>query len=637
MRINKLEIRNFKAIRELCLADLSDVILIAGPNGCGKSCILDAIRLLKSLNGSYRQQNEWHHFFSEFQLNINNPNEVRRLFTNPLEPVIINADFELTAVEREYIRDHAKRKIYDGLLQQRLSSRTPAAIQGAFADLELQAGQIAEPILNALDHEVFHAGISLYPDLKIDVLPSPVLQFAFGIYDPKNIGMIEYHSPNRAYQRERIGGINVNIEETSERMAQHAFYNWQGKYNNVKSELAAAFVRDCLIVKAKSTVAEVPSIIKTLKELFDTFLPGKRFDGPRPGVLGELTFPVFIAGGVEHDIDDLSSGEKELVYGYLRIRNVSPSRSIILLDEPELHLNPRMVAGLPSFYRQHLGLELMNQLWMVTHSDAFLRDAFRAGGFSIFHMSPASVAPDGGNQAVAISANDQVNRAIIDLVGDIAGYRPGSKVVIFESSESASFDASMTGRLFPDFAAKINALSGDDKFGVKQLYAALEKAVRKIDLPFQVYAIVDRDSDTLDNASQSTRVLTWDVYHIENFLLEPSFIRKVLKDNLYFGSDMTEDAILASLKECARHTLPKLVAHRLRVHIDKHLKECLDLGCDPSIADPAAGFSEAVLRVRDRVSRKTDSDLGQDELNRLKFGIAQSELCVGFSRNRRAS
>ena len=127
--------------------------------------------------------------------------------------------------------------------------------------------------------------------------------------------------------------------------------------------------------------------------------------------------------------------------------------------------------------------------------------------------------------------------------------------------------------------------------------------------------------------------MTWDVYHIENFLLEPSFIRKVLKDNLHFGSDMTEDAILTSLKECARHTLPKLVAHRLRVHIDKHLKDCLDLGFDPSISDPATGFSEAVLRVRDRVSRKTDSDLGHDELNRLKLTI-EATLQAALTDNR---
>jgi predicted ATPase len=183
-----------------------------------------------------------------------------------------------------------------------------------------------------------------------------------------------------------------------------------------------------LIKQAGGDRASVPTILETLKELFDTFLPGKKFDGPRPGLQGQLTFPVYIAGGGEHDVDDLSSGEKELVYGYLRLRNISPTQPIILLDELELHLNPRIVQGLPNFYRQHLGLDLNNQLWMATHSDAFLRDVFRGGGFSIFHTKPASAAEGDENQAVSVSGTSQINRAIVGLVGNIAAFRSGNKV-----------------------------------------------------------------------------------------------------------------------------------------------------------------------------------------------------------------
>jgi hypothetical protein len=181
----------------------------------------------------------------------------------------------------------------------------------------------------------------------------------------------------------------VNIEETTERLQQHALFNWQNKYTNIKTELAAAYIRDLLIKEAGGLDISTPSILNTMRELFTLFLPGKQFGGPRPGTKGELTFPVKLAGGGEHDIDDLSSGEKELVYGYLRLRHVAPKNSIFLLDEPELHLNPRLVLGLPNFYRKHLGLELNNQLWMATHSDAFLRDAYNGGEFTIFHMSPA--------------------------------------------------------------------------------------------------------------------------------------------------------------------------------------------------------------------------------------------------------
>ncbi len=69
MRFKRLEIENFRAVTNLELSDLGDVIVIAGPNGCGKSAIFDAIRLLKSAYGSY-QPNEWQHWLNEFQINV---------------------------------------------------------------------------------------------------------------------------------------------------------------------------------------------------------------------------------------------------------------------------------------------------------------------------------------------------------------------------------------------------------------------------------------------------------------------------------------------------------------------------------------------------------------------------------------
>lgn len=618
MRISDIKITNFKAIRSLSLNNLGDVILVAGPNGSGKSCIFDAIRLVKSLYGGYKQQNEWHQFFSEFQLDLNNPEEIKRLFNDQSKPLSIAVSFELSETEICYIRGNAKRRIYEDLLKKTLRGEAVIPLAGSFPDLDTEAEEAASPVISEVGKGAFVASVELRPDLHMNVAPSAVLEFVFGIYDPQHIGVIDYHGPNRTYQRERIGGINVNIEETADRMAQQALYNSQSKYNNVKSELAAAFVRDMLIEKAGGASSKVPSILSTLKELFEIFLPGKKFEGPRPGNQGQLTFPVILTGGGEHDIDDLSSGEKELVYGYLRIRNMSPTHSIILLDEPELHLNPRIVVGLPGFYRRHLGLEMDNQVWMVTHSDAFLRDAFRSGGFSIFHMSPPDLTASEGKQAVPVSADDDVNRAIIGLVGDVAGYRPGNKIVIFESSESASYDATVTGRLFPEFAQAINALSGDDKFGVKQLYSALEKAKVQMRLPFQVYAVVDRDADRIDNAKFGARLFQWDVYHIENYLLEPEIIRKVLDDNPSFAATMTVEQILSALRDCAIETLSTLVDHQLRTYVDRHLLECMDLGFDPGISDSATGLGQAVARVQARVAQKVLSDLSSATLNAKK-------------------
>ena len=71
MKIENLEIYNFRGIREVHLNNLGTMVVIAGQNGSGKSCIFDAIRLLKSLYGGY-QANEWQQWMGEFQINLSN-------------------------------------------------------------------------------------------------------------------------------------------------------------------------------------------------------------------------------------------------------------------------------------------------------------------------------------------------------------------------------------------------------------------------------------------------------------------------------------------------------------------------------------------------------------------------------------
>jgi predicted ATPase len=624
MKISALRIINFKAIRNFEMTNLGDVVVVAGPNGCGKSCILDAIRFLKSAYAGYRQQNEWHNFFNEFQLNMQNVDEVYRLFFDRRKPVTISAQFVLSDDEKKYIEKNAKELISRNLSAQAFGAGN-SFLQidphdGRVQEIHQLAAVYSEKIIEELRKPSQNAELTLGCEPALTTAPNLVLQFAFSIYDPAHIGIIDYHSANRTYHRERVGGVNVSIEETSQRLAQHALYNWQNKYVNIKSELASAYIRDIFVEKAGGVQKNTTSILKTLEELFDHFLPGKTFNGPIPGTGGELTFPVKLNDGGEHDIDDLSSGEKELVYGYLRLRNIAPTNSIILLDEPELHLNPRLIMGLPSFYRRHLGLDLKNQLWMTTHSDAFLREAYRGSGFTIFHMSPAPAVSTDDNQVVAISAESEINRAIVDLVGDIAGFRPGNVLVIFESSEDASFDASMTKRLFPDFAQRINAISGDNKSSVKQLYAALNKATAQMALPLQIYAIVDKDTDGVGRPAMAC-VFSWNVYHIENYLLDENFIAKVMEDYPTYAQPMRADSVLLALCECARECQLALVRHRMHSIINGVLTKQMDLGFNPKSTDLVKGFTCAVRRVNDRIRAATEECLSENALRAMNRDI----------------
>ena len=108
MRITAINIENFKALTRFALKDLGSAIVLAGPNGCGKSCVLDAIRLVKSAYGGY-QPNEWHSWFGEFAINFNQTaGDMLRLFQDKTREVKIEASISFADSETEYLKTNAE-------------------------------------------------------------------------------------------------------------------------------------------------------------------------------------------------------------------------------------------------------------------------------------------------------------------------------------------------------------------------------------------------------------------------------------------------------------------------------------------------------------------------------------------------
>src|SRR5690348_2381471 len=107
MKISRLHISNFRGIREVLLEDLGTMVIIAGQNGSGKSCIFDAIRLLKSVYGGY-QRDEWQQWMGEFQISLtNNPHDYEGIFNDISKNVSIECTFKFDDEERAFISEHA--------------------------------------------------------------------------------------------------------------------------------------------------------------------------------------------------------------------------------------------------------------------------------------------------------------------------------------------------------------------------------------------------------------------------------------------------------------------------------------------------------------------------------------------------
>ena len=615
MKIKELEISNFRGIEYAKASALSDLVVIAGPNGSGKSCVLDAVRLIKSLYGGY-QANEYSLWMGEFQISTRTDRwDMLKLLRHKDKPATIKIGVVVSEREIDYLHRNSAILMEEAAfksLEPQVSidewRRIRQTGQHLAPDWIARLSRTTSTLINQLNDELARsmqiARITIETDGKVSKGSNVTLETVWRIYQPAQVGVIDYHGPHRNYARESVGGVNLNLQSQEEQQKQHALYNYGQKYANIKSEMAGEFVRDMLRQKGGGRRhSKQRTLVSTLQELFSTFFPGKQFLGAQADGHGGLKFPVQI-GSTEHDINELSSGEKEILYGYLRLRKSAPRDSIILLDEPELHLNPKLLQGLPQFYESHIVQALDNQMWLVTHSDALLRETLATPRATVMHMQEAKVEPSDVNQLKRVEKDHDVEQAVMELVGDIAAYRPGGKIVIFEGKE-AGFDVNMTARLFPQFDREMNFVGGGNRLGVERLQRALdlERASSRV----KVYSIVDRDGR--EQVAGRGRRLQWDAYHIENYLLDARYIGQVLRDSTVDqAAPLDSPAIEEALLSIARHHIDRLVTIQLQAYVNKTLVDKIQVRTEGD---------QPISNILEHYARKSADDVKQvvgDEL-----------------------
>jgi AAA domain, putative AbiEii toxin, Type IV TA system len=383
-----------------------------------------------------------------------------------------------------------------------------------------------------------------------------------------------------------------------------------------------SYVRRQLASEAGVALDTQEDLVEALQDLFRTFFPGKSFEGPVPTPDGRVEFPVSLPDGSTHDLDDLSSGEKEVLYGYMRLRSSAPKHSVVLVDEPELHLNPRLMRGLARFYFDHLVKRQSNQLWLISHSDSLLREAINLDGFGVYHMVRGERGRIGENQATKITTEAEAERLVIELVGDLAAYRPGAKVVLFAGGGDVEFDVLVVTRLFPSFADRTNLIAAGNKRQVLALHRVLD-SLNADALGARFYAVHDRDSGP--PAERAARQFEWDRYHIENYLLEPGYVLRALAELTVANHALADaDAVKGALRESARRTVKRLVRHELQVFATDAFRNTLRIGAEHSEGSVADALRPSIDGARERVVHLVDSELSPSELSKREQQLEES-------------
>ena len=128
----------------------------------------------------------------------------------------------------------------------------------------------------------------------------------------------------------------------------------------------------------------------------------------------EKTMPIFEnSAGEEFDINDLSSGEKQLFLRTLSIKMLEPNNSIILIDEPELSLHPKWQQRIIEVYKK---IGENNQIIVATHSPHILGSVSNENIFILYRNENGKIEAKTGDELYS-SYGQPVDRVLKDIMG----------------------------------------------------------------------------------------------------------------------------------------------------------------------------------------------------------------------------
>ena len=275
-------------------------------------------------------------------------------------------------------------------------------------------------------------------------------------------------------------------------------------------------------------------------------------------------------------------------------------------------MNPLIAQKLPDFYYKTIGANCNNQIWLVTHSEAILKEAFGNANYSVFHLRSAD--DKNTQQACELGINSDIEAALMDLVGDISSYKPGNKVLLLEG-ENSDFDKSLIQRLFSEYCKDINIISAGSKNNVTNLHTILEKAVAEGVINKKFYSITDRDYIPKQSGDES-KSFQWDVYHIENYLLDSYYIQKVLMDISLTGAVSTVEEIETDLKKIANESIDLLTRQNVSNYVDRFL---YNTGAKPKKnVELSEAYHSLAVTVNQHITKCLRQELSIDNLKNIE-------------------
>ena len=514
MHLTRLRINNFRALEEIDVSFDSRVSVIIGPNAIGKTTVLEAIRLAKGVLAP-RTQNEPNQVL--ISLGALSPHMPQRLFSAALTnkpdiPLSVKCTYQLVDDEIAQLRLVAP--MMSANIAQQSAGITFTSPAQAQAFLNSPVGQNALAVSQvSVEQELqrVDASRTIELNLTIDFRSSsiggefPLQQAIFAMLDqarPPTETLFSYFPADRALPSGEQP-LQLGMADTVNQLES---YNSQPqlKYQRLKNTIFNS------IISGQSGRSDIK---KQFQLLFEKILRGKELGEIGVNEIGMLSIPIIdVESGGEFQIDGLSSGEKGLILTFLLIAQNVANYGLVLLDEPELHLNPAVCRDLLQFFVDELAEKRNIQGIICSHSAEILAGSFERASCSLFHLR------DGKTLAKVRREDHGEIRDALRRLGSSE-----SEALLYKGAVSVEgiHDVEVLQTGFDDIFRRYKVKDRGGRKQIEKDILELQKAEAKSEEIGFHYFIFDLDGKpTKLKESPHVKLLQWDRYCLENYLLD---------------------------------------------------------------------------------------------------------------------
>lgn len=529
MYINHIVIKNFRAIADVNAELSKRVNVIVGPNGVGKTTILQAIRIAKALNAPRTSDEAQHVLIS---LGAASPHFPQRLFLNalardPALPVEIRCTFTLLPTEIADLKINIG-EVVQNLVASRLGHnfanpailiqflQTPQGKQAlSSANTELSG------LMQRLDGDpTLILGVALQAFGAPIVVSDPLAGAVIGFLDqrlPPSTSIFSYFPADRALP---MGEVNLQLggPDAQQQLQSHNAQP-QIKYTRLKTLIINSMVID---QKESDTVKD------EFEKIFSGLLKGRRISSIRINELGLLSvITEEIATGKLIELDSLSSGEKNIALTFLLVGQSVSKGGIVLFDEPELHLNPAVSKDILDFMMKRYSEEREVQFIMCTHSPEILSSAYSNDSCNLLHLKSSLDITRVGRRALG-----EYSDALQQLGTSVTESLLYEGTLFVEGVEDAAFIEAG----FPEVCRKLQVKPMGGRREVEKAIGELQNIEKKGQKVGRVYIVFDRDEEVTNfTSSQSVKIMQWKRTCIENYMIDIDVIAQLLADDTVTG------------------------------------------------------------------------------------------------------